>query len=65
MKEEIFNSTLQEIETIFHFLMEEEPSPDDEIEAREKLIELFTTLRQNNTNAQIASFGKSVAEDAQ
>jgi hypothetical protein len=35
---------IKEIEDIFKFLTEEEPTPDDEIEAREKLIDKFSSL---------------------
>lgn len=42
--EERFKSTLHEINEIYLFLMNGEPSPDDEIEARPKLINLFNIL---------------------
>ena len=39
---------LEEIKNIFLKLTEGEPTPDDEIEAREKLIEAFKILRDEN-----------------
>ncbi|MBD3193506.1 MAG: hypothetical protein GF317_00510 [Candidatus Lokiarchaeota archaeon] len=43
------NSPLvQEIKEIYIFLTEKEPTPDEEIEAREKLIDKFTQLKNNN-----------------
>jgi len=51
-EEEQYNSVLQEIKGIFQFLTEGEPSPDDEIEAREKLLELFNELDRININGE-------------
>jgi len=48
--EETFKSTLHEINEIYLFLMNEEPSPDDEIEARPKLINLFSILKNLDTH---------------
>jgi hypothetical protein len=47
-EEEQYYSTLQEISEIYRFLTQEEPSPDDEIEAREKLIDKFGKLKDLN-----------------
>ncbi|MFW9771733.1 MAG: hypothetical protein ACFFEO_06155 [Candidatus Thorarchaeota archaeon] len=43
-EEEKFNSEIKEITEIFKFLTEGEPSPDDEIDARELLIEHFSKI---------------------
>ncbi|MFX0148951.1 MAG: hypothetical protein ACFE8E_14525, partial [Candidatus Hodarchaeota archaeon] len=43
-EEDDFNSEVSEIREIFTFLTEEKPSPDDEIDAREQLIEHFSKL---------------------
>ena len=40
---------LREIKEIFFFLTEQEPTPDDEIEAKEKLIEKFKILKNLNS----------------
>ncbi len=63
MNEEIFNSVIQEIKSIFLFLTEEEPTPDDEIEAREKLIVLFKDLKKNNANREINDFIEDIIKD--
>ena len=44
-EDERFKSVIQEIEEIFLFLTNQEPTPDDEIDARDKLIEKFTSLK--------------------
>ena len=44
---------IQEIKGIYLFLTEQEPTPDDEIEAREKLINYFKALKPINSNADI------------
>ncbi|MGV9174081.1 MAG: hypothetical protein ACOC35_16150, partial [Promethearchaeia archaeon] len=49
---EKFNSTIQEIKEIFIFLRDKEPTPDDEIEAREKLIEKFKDLKNTNEESE-------------
>ncbi len=41
--------TLREIKHIFNFLTEQEPTPDDEIEAKEKLIGKFKILKDLNS----------------
>jgi hypothetical protein len=43
-----FNSVLQEIKEIYLFLTEGDPSPDDEIEAREQLLTSFNSLKTIN-----------------
>ncbi len=43
-EDERFKSVVQEIKEIFLFLTDQEPTPDDEIDARDKLIEKFTSL---------------------
>lgn len=45
----IYDSALQEIRTIFSFLTEGKPTPDDEIEAKDKLINQFSRLKNNST----------------
>ncbi len=47
--EESFQSTLQEVKEIYLFLTEGEPSPDDEIEAKGKLINHFNRLKNLST----------------
>ena len=44
-EEEKFESIIQEIKEIYLFLTQQEPSPDDEIEAREKLISKMQSLK--------------------
>ena len=39
----------REIKEIYLFLTEQEPTPDDEIEARDKLINKFKNLKSKNT----------------
>ena len=43
-EEEKFESIIQEIKETFLFLTQQEPTPDDEIEAREKLISKIQSL---------------------
>jgi hypothetical protein len=45
----IYDSALQEIKTLFSFLTEGKPTPDDEIEAKDKLINQFSKLKNNST----------------
>ncbi len=45
-EDERFKSVIQEIEKIFLFLTNQEPTPDDEIDAKDKLIEKFTSLKR-------------------
>ncbi|MHA1240018.1 MAG: hypothetical protein ACTSQU_04415 [Promethearchaeota archaeon] len=46
------NGTLREISELFSFLTEGQPSPDDEIEAKDKLINYFTKLNNNSTDSE-------------
>ena len=48
-EEEKLKTTIQEIKDIYLFLTEQEPTPDDEIEARDKLIDKIKSLRTINT----------------
>ncbi len=48
-EEEKFKSIIQEIKEIYLFLTQQEPTPDDEIEAREKLIDKIQTLKTTNS----------------
>ena len=47
-EEEKFESIIQEIKEIYLYLTQQEPTPDDEIEAREKLQEKIKSLRAVN-----------------
>jgi hypothetical protein len=49
--EETFQSRLQEVKEIYLFLTEGEPSPDDEIEAKGKLINHFNRLKNLSTTS--------------
>ncbi len=46
------NDTLREISELFSFLTEGQPTPDDEIEAKDKLINYFTKLKNNSTGSE-------------
>ncbi len=48
-EEEKFNSIIQEIKDIYLYLTKGEPSPDDEITARKKLINQIQTLKSTKT----------------
>ena len=48
-EEEKFNSIIQEIKDIYLYLTKGEPSPDDEITARKKLIDQIQTLKSTKT----------------
>ena len=48
-EEEKFESVIQEIKEIYLFLTQQEPTPDDEIEAREKLLSKIQSLRVINS----------------
>jgi len=50
--EESFQSTLQEVKEIYLFLIEGKPSPDDEIEAKAKLINHFNKLMNLSTTSE-------------
>ncbi len=49
-EEEKFESIIQEIKEIYLFLTQQEPTPDDEIEAREKLQDKIKSLRAVNSS---------------
>ena len=51
-----YDSTLQEIKVIFTFLTEDKPTPDDEIEAKDKLINQFSKLKNNSTYPEEINF---------
>jgi len=51
-----YDSALQEIKVIFTFLTEEKPTPDDEIEAKDKLITQLNTLKNNSTYPEEITF---------
>jgi len=48
-EEEKFKTKIQEIKDIYLFLIQGEPNPDDEIEARVNLIELIQNLKKVNS----------------
>jgi len=50
--QERYNDTLREIKEMFSFLTEGQPSPDDEIEAKDKLINYFTILKGSSTDSE-------------
>ncbi|MFX1554453.1 MAG: hypothetical protein ACFFBV_11055 [Promethearchaeota archaeon] len=50
IEEEKFKSIIQEIKDIYLYLTQGEPSPDDEITAREKLIKMIETLKTVNSS---------------
>jgi len=50
--QESYNDTLREISELFSFLTEGQPSPDDEIEAKDKLINYITKLKNSNTDSE-------------
>ena len=45
-EDERFKSVVQEIKDIYSFLTNQEPTPDEEIDARDTLIEKFTSLKR-------------------
>ncbi|MHA1147287.1 MAG: hypothetical protein ACTSR8_03485 [Promethearchaeota archaeon] len=49
--EQKYNATIKEIRDIYLFLAEQEPTPDDEIEARDKLIDKFKFLSELDISA--------------
>jgi archaellum component FlaC len=54
---------LQDIKNIYKFLTEQEPTPDDEIDAREKLITKFKSLKSANTFPELDNIiGKTLRE---
>ncbi len=50
--QESSNDTLREISELYSFLMEGQPTPDDEIEAKDKLINCFTNLKNGGTDSE-------------
>jgi len=50
--QEHYNDTIREISELFSFLTEGQPSPDDEIEAKDKLITFFTNLKNISTDSE-------------
>ena len=50
---ENYDSILEEIKKVYSFLTEGEPTPDDEIEARDILIRLFNDLKDENKNDEL------------
>jgi hypothetical protein len=58
-EEEKYNSIIQEIKDIYIYLTQGEPTPDDEITAREKLIneiQTLKTIKSSNVEANITLF---------
>jgi len=51
-----YDSALQEIKGMFTFLTEDKPTPDDEIEAKDKLINQFNRLKNNSTYPEEITF---------
>ena len=51
-----YDAALQEIRAIFTFLTEDKPTPDDEIEAKDKLIKHFRNLKNNSTYPEEVKF---------
>ncbi len=58
-----FNSVLQKIKEIYQFLTEGDPSPDDEIEAREKLLTSFNSLKTINPSSSLIDKIDEILED--
>ncbi|MFX1238863.1 MAG: hypothetical protein ACFE8P_14240 [Promethearchaeota archaeon] len=63
MSEEIFLTTIENITNIYRFLTEQEPSPDDEIEARNNLLTLFHIVSQNNTRDELSSLIERIIDE--
>ena len=55
-----YNSALKEIEDIFYFLTEEKPTPDDEIEAKDKLINQFNKLKDSSDYSEEIDFIRTI-----
>ena len=55
-----YNSALQEIKDIFYFLTEGKPTPDDEIEAKDKLINQLNRLKNASTYSEEINFIESI-----
>jgi hypothetical protein len=58
-----FNSVLQKIKEIYQFLTEGNPSPDDEIEAREQLLTSFNSLKTINPSSHLIGKIDKILED--
>lgn len=58
-----FNSVLQKIKEIYQFLTEGDPSPDDEIEAREQLLTSFNSLKTINPSSNLIGKIDEILED--
>ena len=57
-----YDAALQEIKAIFTFLTEDKPTPDDEIEAKDKLIKYFRNLKNNSTYPEEVKFIESILQ---
>ena len=55
-----YNTALSEINEIYSFLTEGQPSPDDEIEAKEKLNNLVTQLNNSSTDSEQKVFIEAI-----
>ena len=58
-----FNSVLQKIKEIYQFLTKGDPSPDDEIDAREQLLASFNSLKAINPSSNLVSKIDEILED--
>ncbi len=58
-----FNSVLQKIKEIYQFLTKGDPSPDDEIEAREQLLTSFNSLKTINPSSNLIGKIDEILED--
>lgn len=58
-----FNSVLQKIKEIYQFLTAGNPSPDDEIEAREQLLTSFNSLKSINPSSTLIGKIDKILED--
>jgi hypothetical protein len=58
----IYDSALKEIRAIFTFLTEDKPTPDDEIEAKDKLIKQFSKLKNNSTYPEEITFIENILQ---
>ena len=57
-----YDSALQKIKDIFTFLTEDKPTPDDEIEDKDKLINLFSQLKSSSTYPEEITFIDSILQ---
>ena len=53
---------IKEIKKLYLFLTEKEPTPDDEIEARDKFIVLFNDFGEINTNSGLDDLIKEIID---